>query len=351
MLPQSPPTSPCAPPAPSLVSVVVCTRNRSGSLRRLLQSMARQKLPAGLGWELMLIDNGGTDDTRSVADSFAGVLPIRYVEHPEVGLASARNRALDEARGAYICWTDDDTIVEPGWLASYVEAFARHPDAAIFGGPIAPAIEAGTPRWLLREQHRWPLDCVVGSIDPGREAIPIRRKPWGANWAVRLADCRGERFDTALGWSPSQARVAEETDLIDRMLRGGATGWWVPEARLRHVVRRDRLTWRMIFRNYVARGDTDAYVLNRSPGANWMLDQHSRLVGMKAGAVQARIVWHALRFGFWRLLLQNRRALRALAHCGYYNGFANRWPASRRPVPRLSIASAPPGARERRTIS
>lgn len=131
-------------------TVAICTRNRAASLARTLAGLRRLIVPTGLKWELLIIDNGSFDTTREVLDGARLQLPIRRVLEPSLGLSHARNRALENARGELILWTDDDVIVGPRWLVEHVEGARNFPSAAFFGGPIAPRFVAAPPRWLRR---------------------------------------------------------------------------------------------------------------------------------------------------------------------------------------------------------
>ena len=81
------------------VTVALCTWNRSALLERTLSSMVRLRIPTGLDWELLVVDNGSTDETRAVLDRFRSELPLRTVSEPQAGVAHARARGLAEARG------------------------------------------------------------------------------------------------------------------------------------------------------------------------------------------------------------------------------------------------------------
>src|SRR6185295_20067875 len=111
--------------SPSLdVSVIICTRDRARQLSQVLASARALTVPPGLAWELIIVDNGSSDDTSEVVDRYGQDLPIRLVREERAGLSIARNRGVAEARGRYICWTDDDVIIDRGWLSAYVSAFA-----------------------------------------------------------------------------------------------------------------------------------------------------------------------------------------------------------------------------------
>jgi hypothetical protein len=74
--------------------------------------------------------------------------------------------------------------------------------------------------------------------DPGAER-PIllhEETPWGANFAVRADAQRRLRYDVALGAAPGRNRTGEECDLIYRLLKGGALGWWIPQAEVSHII-------------------------------------------------------------------------------------------------------------------
>ena len=94
------------------------------------------RIPEGVTWELLVVNNNSTDDTESVITSYENRLPLRRLFEPSPGLSNARNHAIREAKGGLIIWTDDDVLVDSDWLAAYAAAADRWPDAAFFGGPI-----------------------------------------------------------------------------------------------------------------------------------------------------------------------------------------------------------------------
>jgi len=244
------------------ISVAICTFNRAESLRRTLDSVAAMRVPSEVAWEVLIVNNNSTDHTDDVISAFTGRLPVRREFEPRPGKSNALNRAIDVAKGDYILWTDDDVVVDTGWLAAYVEAFRRWPKAVVFGGRITPKYEVPAEKWVIESEA-----VLVGPYairDFGDQVMPLSAEdedhfPFGANWAVRAAEQRAFRYDPELGPVPNRVRNHEETDLIHRLLASGATGYWIPEAMVEHCIGRDRQTVRYIAAYYESWGETLAF--------------------------------------------------------------------------------------------
>jgi glycosyltransferase involved in cell wall biosynthesis len=253
----------------SVISVAVCTWNRASLLRECLQTMTRLRAPAGSSWELLVVNNNSSDDTDEVIASFAGRLPITGVREAQPGLSHARNAALAHARGDYVLWTDDDVLVDAGWLLAYAGAFERWPDAAVFGGPVQPRFEGDPPPWLLATwrsiggafAHR---DLGSSPFRLGADAADL---PFGANYAVRMTEQRRFRYDPMLGRNQRSKVLlnGEETAVLKSILRSGGHGWWIPDARVEHRIPSDRQTTDYIRRYFEGHGRLGA--LLGAPGA------------------------------------------------------------------------------------
>ncbi|MDE6046569.1 MAG: glycosyltransferase [Alistipes sp.] len=225
------------------ISLVIPTHNRAASLLRLLDSVARQTADPAL-WECIVVDNASTDDTAAQFEAFAAQHPqiaLRRVYEPEPGVSHARNRGLHEAQAAWIASVDDDELINEGFLDAYLSFIDSHPDAAVAGGRIVAEYPSGRPRWISRYTEM-PL---ANPMDFGPEVRPFPRGrvPGGGNMAFRrdtVLQCGG--FDTALGRVGSELIGGEENDLFERLLRGGATIWYVPGAVIRHIIPPEKLT-------------------------------------------------------------------------------------------------------------
>jgi glycosyltransferase involved in cell wall biosynthesis len=115
------------------VSVVVATHNRAGNLERMLAGLAAQERPAD---EVIVVDDGSTDDTQVVLERHRGrgTLPLRVIRRPAAaGPATAREEGWHAASGELVAFTDDDCVPLPGWLAAGERAWARDSDSFVQG--------------------------------------------------------------------------------------------------------------------------------------------------------------------------------------------------------------------------
>lgn len=244
-----------------IVTVAICTFNRAESLRRTLESLAAMQVPSALVWELIIVNNNSTDHTDAIIEKYRERLPLRREFERRPGLSNARNRAIDLARGEYIVWTDDDVVVDPGWLTAYVEAFRRGPDAAVYGGRIIPRYELPVARWVAESESI--LGGPFAIRDLGTEVRPLSVAedvvPYGANFAVRATEQRAFRYDPHLGLAPNRRRYGDEMVVVERILGSGAQGYWLPQAKVEHCIGQDRQTVRYIAAYYEGWGETCAF--------------------------------------------------------------------------------------------
>jgi glucosyl-dolichyl phosphate glucuronosyltransferase len=248
-----------------IVTVAICTRNRARALERTLRSLATAASPPPLSWEVLVIDNGSEDDTANVVASLSNALPVRVVAESRTGLSHARNAAIAAARGDYIVWIDDDVLVDAEWLRAYLEAFRAWPDVAFFGGPIVPTFEGTPPRWLRAALPN--VDNAYAARDLGNTPVALTRDtlPFGANFAVRTDEQRRHPFDPELGRRGTALSAGEEWAVLEAMIAGGASGRWVPDARVQHVISAERQSVRYLRRYYMENGMSLALTRN-APG-------------------------------------------------------------------------------------
>lgn len=252
-----------------IISVAICTYNRADSLEKTLDIFTRQTRVEDIAWELLLIDNHSTDDTRAVADSFRTRSPLRYFMEPNQGLSNARNRALREFAGDVLLFTDDDVELDPGWLSAYASALRDFPDADFFGGRILPSWPRGAPAWLVDPSLSL-ISGLLGYYDLGesvRELAAAEPTPFGANFAIRRR--LGERlgpFRTDLGVKGGNPGRGEEAEYFDRAIRAGSAGVYVGNAVCYHRQDPERFKPAYLYRYGIEKGRTEVLTGNPARG-------------------------------------------------------------------------------------
>ena len=154
------------------ISVIICTYNRSQILGKTVESVAAQELPPSLNWEILVVDNNSTDETRQVAESLRSRYPerIRYLFEPRQGLSNARNTGIRESRGEIVAFMDDDETADGAWLQR-LTANLHTSEWAGAGGRVVPPPGFSRPHWLSSKSpfNQGPLasfdpECAEGNF-------------------------------------------------------------------------------------------------------------------------------------------------------------------------------------------
>lgn len=238
---------PDTPPSNDPLTIAICTWNRAPLLTMTLDRLCEPGVVTG-DCEVIVVDNASTDDTPGVVARYLDRLPLRMMREPQQGISHARNRALDEASGSHLIFIDDDVLVGPGWLQAYRAAFRAHPEAGVFGGPIRARFLGKPPAWLVQALPLVASAYAVRELGPSEfplEPVPPKL-PYGANMAFHLAQARQHRFDPVLGRVKKGMVGGEEIAFMARMLKAGASGWWVPDATVEHLLPGGRQTVRYL---------------------------------------------------------------------------------------------------------
>jgi hypothetical protein len=277
---------------PVTIDIAICTWNRSALLAETLRQIERLDTPPATRWRVLVVNNNSTDATGAVLADAARRLPLTSVFEERPGLANARNRAVAASSADYLVWTDDDVLVDAEWLSAYRRAFDAHPRAAFFGGPVEPWFEGDPPRWLA---EHWPLAEIAFAVRQfGSEPFRLDsgRLPFGANCAVRVDVQRRFPYDPALGRRPGSGLSGEETTLFRQMLAEGHGGWWVPDARVRHFIPRERQSVGYLRRIFGGQGELQGRALDAA-GVPRLLGRPRWLL-RQALAAEARYRWRRL---------------------------------------------------------
>jgi glycosyltransferase involved in cell wall biosynthesis len=306
-------------------TVLICTYNRAELLGQTLDSLARCRTN-GVRWDVLVVDNNSTDDTRQIVMSRIDRFPVslRYMFEPRQGKSNALNTGLAATDAAIIAFTDDDVRVDEDWVEASCRPLLNDLAIDYTGGPVLPIWESPCPPWL--DQQRADLWGTLAILDYGRDPFVFeerRRVPLGANMAVRrsLIDGVGG-FDPDLGRRGSSLLGQEQAEFFCRSRDAGARGLYVPDMALRHHVPARRLTHSYFRRWWYWKGVSKSRLEQRHPVTETGIDlsRVRRLFG-----VPRFMVGSALRdlIGWLRaLVVWDRRELmrRAMMLC-YFVGY------------------------------
>jgi glucosyl-dolichyl phosphate glucuronosyltransferase len=248
-----------------LLSVVIPTRNRARLLSDLLDSLVRQK-PAPFEWEVIVVDNASTDQTATVARQKAqsSPVPIRYVLEPRLGLHQGRHRGAHEARGEYLAYFDDDTIVTPAWTDGVGLLKEGRADAVV--GRILPKWEAKPPEWMLARTRSGVYGCLT-LLDLGASPRPVEPSSvWGACFFVprRLVFELGGFHPDGMPQELIRFRGDGETGFFQKFAAHGYRAWYDPHATVYHVIPPERMTVEFLCRRAYNQGISDSFTQIRA---------------------------------------------------------------------------------------
>ncbi len=175
--------------AQPLVSVVIPCYNQGRYLRDALDSVFRQTHPCV---EAIVVDDGSTDDTGSVARTF----PIGYLKQANAGAPIARNVGLRESRGEYVIFLDADDRLVPSAIAAGIESLSSHADWAFASGHVRLIEADGSPAGVPPHGH----------VDPDPLLDLLR-----ANyiWTPGVVMYRRRVFDSQDAFDPSAGGSAD----------------------------------------------------------------------------------------------------------------------------------------------
>jgi len=164
------------------ISVIVATRNRRAALEQLLASA--RGFAAEPRWELLVVDNGSSDGTDALLASAAGSLPLVAIEEKRLGKSRALNKALGQARGEILLFTDDDIIPDRQWLTALYRAAREFPHTNVFGGRIL-IDYLSVPKWIVDSYNLKTILTSEQDLGDDIQWFAEDQYPVGPNLAVR----------------------------------------------------------------------------------------------------------------------------------------------------------------------
>ena len=223
------------------ISVILSTFNRADLLPGAIDALLQQDTQ-NVRFEVILVDNNSSDNTREVVGSYVRSHPglVRYIFDPKQGLSHGRNAGIANAKGNILAFTDDDVRVHRNWIDTLYRAFDEYPDAVYVGGQVLPLWETPQPKWA---------DFQLGSFafqDYGKEPKAIDRDYQRCLIGANLA-CRKGLIERVGGFDPATQRVKdgigslEDYEWQTRIWAEGLHGRYVPDVQVSAPVQAERL--------------------------------------------------------------------------------------------------------------
>lgn len=241
--------SPLTDKIQGVFTVAICTRDRVAFLQEAIPPILRQ-LRHHAGGRLLVVDNGSVDDTGDYLRTLTAHEPlVRWVVEPTPGIYFARARAIAEATGDFLLFTDDDVIVGDDWIDVLLGVLRADAGIGIVGTNIEPLWEAPRPDWF---SDRMLSEVPVIRAPGGYAEHSYPCYPPTASMALRIMPflslyLANERRAYPIGWTEAVGRSGrmlsgEDLDLCEIYARNGMRIVTVGETSIQHRVGANKLT-------------------------------------------------------------------------------------------------------------
>jgi GT2 family glycosyltransferase len=225
------------------ITVVICTRERTGSLLGTLDALGRQ---TSGGFAVLVVDQSPEVDERLAARAHDDAR-LTVVHDNGRGLSRARNLATRAASTDWLVFLDDDCVPEPEWAAGLAAAFGAAPGIEFVSGHVGPGpgAAAGLPQYAVfavdeprtvSGRRAWPHDIGFGVC------FAVQRET-----AMRLGG-----WDERLGPGVSTFPASDDMDFNFRFLHAGGVAHLTPSARATHEQWRSNDELVALFSGYMA---------------------------------------------------------------------------------------------------
>jgi len=224
--------------------VCICTYKRPELLRQLLLKLEEQETETLFDYSIVVVDNDRSESARQTAEFCCrqSKVSISYYVEPKQNIALARNKAIENAKGDFIGFIDDDEFPIEQWLLNLYKAVNRYKSDGILG-PVLPYFEKEPPRWVLKgrffDRPTHPTGHVLGWKNTRTGNALLRRELFKED---------REWFDPAFGSG------GEDRDFFRRKIEEGHVFVWCNEAPVYEAVSAERWKKSVMIKRALLRG-------------------------------------------------------------------------------------------------
>ncbi|WP_392531757.1 hormogonium polysaccharide biosynthesis glycosyltransferase HpsE [Nostoc sp. C117] len=221
-------------------TVAIPTYNGAKRLPKVLDLLLNQTGVENLNWEIIIIDNNSKDETSKVTEDYQKIYNqnflLRYFQETKQGIAFARMRAINEAKGEFIAFIDDDNLPANDWVFQSYIFGKEHPQAGAWSGQIHGDFEVNPPEnfkqieafLAIREHGLEPylFDAENLRLPPGA-ALVVRKQAW----------CESVPDELIFKGRLSQLMVGgDDTEALLYLHKAGWEIWYNPAMHINHQI-------------------------------------------------------------------------------------------------------------------
>ncbi|MEY4589427.1 MAG: hypothetical protein RL497_1503 [Pseudomonadota bacterium] len=269
---------------PTDLSVVICTYNNADSLRLTLAQLADQQYDNKYTIEFLVVDNNSKDHTADVVNEFCKN-DARFINLFEgaQGLSHARNTGVNNAKGSYVLFTDDDADLPTDWVQSYLQVLEEYQPVCCYS-KISVQWHKPQPWWYCQA-----FRAQFVELDYGLELInvhDINHEFFGKNFCLlRDEILKQGGFDPKLGRMGDKLVAGEETVIYRRIIQSGKKVVYFPWAEVGHRLKDKEFTSEHITRLFLD-GAYTTYNVGFIFSTKWLL---GRPVGVLLASVRLMV--------------------------------------------------------------
>ena len=208
------------------ITVCICTYKRPELLKRLLTKLELQQTDGLFDITVVIVDNDKLQSAYQAVSEHAmqSQISINYFVEPEQNIAMARNKAIENAKGDYVGFIDDDEFPESQWLLKLYKAIQHYKADGILG-PVLPHFEVSPPNWVLK-----------GKLFERSAPVTGQALDW-QNTRTGNALLKKDLFiKNDIWFNPSYGSGGEDRDFFRRMIAKGHVFIWSNEAPVFEIV-------------------------------------------------------------------------------------------------------------------
>lgn len=231
-------------PSKHHITVCICTYKRPELLRRLLTKLEEQQTDGLFDFAIVVVDNDKLGSAYQTVSEYAiqSAISINYFVEPEQNIAMARNKTIENAKGDYVGFIDDDEFPESQWLLKLYKAILHYKADGILS-PVLPHFEISPPSWVLKGKFFERPAPTTGQV------LDWQNTRTGNALLKRDLFIEGD-----IWFNPAYGSGGEDRDFFMRKIAKGHSFIWYDEAPVFETVPPQRWDTKILIKRALLRG-------------------------------------------------------------------------------------------------